>query len=105
MIASMAEKSNQFTIHNLPYGIVSTTADRRKRCATALGDWAIDLSVLWETGLFNGICGLEKNVFDNVLSFFTDSSAPAHKSLPWDRNISTNLQHCRGTVEERCEHS
>ncbi|KAB8205720.1 hypothetical protein BDV34DRAFT_195091 [Aspergillus parasiticus] len=37
-----------FTLHNIPFGVISTTSDPKPRCATALGHHAIDLSLLWK---------------------------------------------------------
>lgn len=62
----MADRSNPFTIHCLPYGVISTPGNSVRRCATAYGDWAVDLSALYEQRLFSGIPGLEQNVFASV---------------------------------------
>lgn len=62
----MADRSNPFTIHCLPYGVISTKGNSERRCATAYGDWAVDLSALFEQGLFKGVAGLEQNVFASV---------------------------------------
>ena len=32
-----------FTLDNIPFGVISTVADPRPRCATAIGDYAVDL--------------------------------------------------------------
>jgi len=55
-----------FTLHNLPYGVISTISNAERRCATAYGNWAVDLSILFNHGLFKHIPGLEHNVFANV---------------------------------------
>lgn len=33
-----------YTLHNLPYGVISTTAEPNPRCAVAIGDHALDLA-------------------------------------------------------------
>jgi hypothetical protein len=62
----MVTKRNPFTIHNLPYGIISTEDNTARRCAVAFNEWAVDLGVLWQTGLFDGIADIQENVFKNV---------------------------------------
>jgi len=44
--------TSDFPIQNLPYGIFKPTADAPARCGTAIGSYALDLSVLHETGMF-----------------------------------------------------
>ncbi|KAI1332733.1 fumarylacetoacetate hydrolase [Xylariaceae sp. FL0255] len=54
-----------FTLKNLPYGIITSRDNGKKRCATVLEDHAIDLSVLHKEGLFTKIPGLEEDLFAN----------------------------------------
>ena len=42
---------SDFSIHNLPYGIFSDTAEGMRRAGVAIGDHVVDLSVLEEKGL------------------------------------------------------
>ena len=51
-----------FPIQNLPLGVISTAAQPAKRVATAIGDFALDLSVLEEAGLLTPAPG--GRVFD-----------------------------------------
>lgn len=44
-----------FTIHNIPFGVISTTKDPRPRCATAIGRNVIDLNVFARLGRLNRI--------------------------------------------------
>lgn len=37
-----------FTLDNIPFGVISTESDPKARCATALGDYAIDLAAYWK---------------------------------------------------------
>jgi fumarylacetoacetase len=57
-----------FTLHNIPFGVISTKDNDKPRCATALGDFAIDLAMYREDRsytdsgqdlhhIFNQVCG------------------------------------------------
>lgn len=37
-----------FTLDNIPFGVISTDSNTKPRCATALGDYAIDLAAYWK---------------------------------------------------------
>ncbi|KAH6959586.1 fumarylacetoacetate hydrolase [Ilyonectria sp. MPI-CAGE-AT-0026] len=39
-------EDSPFTIHNIPFGVISTTDNDSPRCATAIGNFAIDLASL-----------------------------------------------------------
>jgi fumarylacetoacetase len=51
MIVQVSNDSD-FPIENIPFGIISTTGDPKPRPATAIGDYALDLSKI--AHLFNG---------------------------------------------------
>lgn len=57
---------NPFTIDNLPYGVISTQKNPARRCATAYGGHAVDLSVLYRADVFKDIPELIVNVFATV---------------------------------------
>jgi fumarylacetoacetase len=44
------EGGSSFTINNIPFGVISTKSDPRPRCATAIGNYAIDLAVYAQMG-------------------------------------------------------
>ena len=44
-----------FTIHNIPYGVISTEDNGKPRCATAIGDYAIDLAVYSQRGRLSSL--------------------------------------------------
>jgi hypothetical protein len=44
-----------FTVDNIPFGVVKTAKDSTPRCASAIGDYAIDLSLLAQRGNFDNI--------------------------------------------------
>jgi fumarylacetoacetase len=45
------DSQSDFTMHNLPYGIFSETAQGEKRVGVAIGDWVLDLAALEQKGL------------------------------------------------------
>jgi len=51
-----------FPIENIPFGIFSTISSPSPRVGTAIGDFVVDLSTLYEDGLFSDT-GLPLNVF------------------------------------------
>ncbi|KAG0237433.1 hypothetical protein BGW42_001009 [Actinomortierella wolfii] len=54
---------SDFSIHNIPFGVISTTENPTPRVATRIGDYAVDLSVIAQAGLID-VPGLDaKNVF------------------------------------------
>lgn len=55
-----------FTIDNLPYGVISTDDNSRKRCAVAFQDSALDLDLLYRNDFFSSIPDLKDNIFANV---------------------------------------
>lgn len=56
-------EGSPFTIENIPYGIISTNDDAKPRAATAFEEFAIDLDVLQNQGLFKEISGLPLGTF------------------------------------------
>ena len=61
--------STPFTIHNLPYGVITSRGNGSRRCATAFLDYAVDLEVLYNEGVFKGIPLLRDNVFAHVIYY------------------------------------
>lgn len=39
-----------YTVQNLPYGVIKTSAQRDARCAIAIGEHALDLAAYAKTG-------------------------------------------------------
>jgi hypothetical protein len=76
----MVQRRNPFTIHNLPYGIVSTRDNPVRRCAIAYNDWAIDLNVLQRSGLFVDVKQLPQNIFNSVSMPMTKDHADLFKA-------------------------
>ena len=49
---STVSEGSPFTLQNIPFGVFSTEQDPTPRCATAIGDFALDLRNLSKSGLF-----------------------------------------------------
>jgi len=78
--------ASDFSLANLPFGICSfpTRHQPRPRCCTILGDHVIDLSLLAEAGLFDGIDGLKSPTFifaKSTLNSFMALSRPVWKAV------------------------
>ena len=60
-------KNSEFSLDNIPFGIISTST-QPPRPATAIGDYALDLHLLAEAGLFDGplLSKVAKSVFAQV---------------------------------------
>lgn len=54
-----------FSIDNIPFGIISTSSDLAPRCATAIGDFAVDL-VKYAQGADLAALKLDPRIFANV---------------------------------------
>lgn len=63
---SVGPIGSPFTIENIPYGIISTNEDATPRAATAFEEFAVDLDVLQNQGLFREISGLPLGTFAAV---------------------------------------
>lgn len=46
-----------FTIENIPFGVITTAKERTPRCASAIGDYAIDLSLYAQWGNLDTVKG------------------------------------------------
>ena len=45
-------QDSPFTLENIPFEVISTRDDTTPRCATAVGDYAVDLRALSGAGFF-----------------------------------------------------
>lgn len=73
-------KDTDFPLQNLPFGVFAC-ATRGPRCATAIGDYAVDLSALAEAGLLSGLPFDARGVFRRPqLNAFMALSRPAWKA-------------------------
>jgi fumarylacetoacetase len=52
-----------FTLDNIPFGVISTESDPKPRCATALGDYAIDLAAYWKERTYTQLEG-SRSLYD-----------------------------------------
>ncbi|KAK5220718.1 hypothetical protein LTR72_007340 [Exophiala xenobiotica] len=62
---SLSPSSSPYTLENLPYGVISTNDNPKKRCAIAYEHSAIDIDQLFHQGFFSSITDLKE---DNVFS-------------------------------------
>ncbi|KAF9108246.1 hypothetical protein BGX29_002389 [Mortierella sp. GBA35] len=70
---------SDFSIHNIPFGVISTAHNAAPRVATRIGDFAVDLSVLAQAGLFSSVQGLHdaQGVFSQpTLNLFMSLGKP-----------------------------
>ncbi|KAI8999814.1 hypothetical protein BC832DRAFT_534000 [Gaertneriomyces semiglobifer] len=72
---------SDFPIDNIPFGVISTETDGIPRCASAIGEFALDLSALAEAGGFTGPFlgqGVAERVFSKpALNEFMSLGRPA----------------------------
>lgn len=86
MLKSWLEVSprSDFSLANLPFGIISTQKDTSQRSAVALGDWALDLRAFTNSGGFSGLSsvGHDPTVYssDN-LNAFASLGRPVHRDV------------------------
>lgn len=52
---SPALEEAPYTIHSLPYGVISTQSEPSPRCAVAIGQHAIDLAKYAKTGALSSL--------------------------------------------------
>ncbi|PTB35160.1 hypothetical protein M441DRAFT_179957 [Trichoderma asperellum CBS 433.97] len=98
--------NSPFTLHNIPFGVISTSSNTTPRCASAIGDHAIDLGILFqkaepdimlgkpapyqdfEQQTLNAFAGLPSGLRSNVRRFILDSllnnTVPFEAFLPLD---------------------
>lgn len=50
-------ETSPFTLDNIPFGVISTESNSKARCATALGDYAIDLAAYWKDRTYTQLEG------------------------------------------------
>ncbi|KAF9925836.1 hypothetical protein FBU30_004456 [Linnemannia zychae] len=65
---------SDFSIHNIPFGIISTKSNDTRRVATRIGDYAVDLAALAQAGLF-------ENVLPNAVEVFSQPTLNKYMSL------------------------
>jgi len=79
---------SHFPIQNIPFGVFSSPANKKKRVGVAIGDMILDLSIIEKQGFFNEIEGLKKNVFNQAsLNKFMSHNLDVCK------NVRKQIQH------------
>lgn len=61
-----------FTLDNIPFGVISTESDPKARCATALGEYAIDLAAYWKDRIYTQLEG-SRSLYDIFNQVFNPS--------------------------------
>lgn len=70
---------NHFPIQNIPFGVFSTSSIG-PRCGVAIGDYVVDLIVLHNAGLFNGL-PFDSSIFGNsTLNAFMELERPCWRA-------------------------
>lgn len=73
---------SDFSLQNIPFGVFSCADNKKKRCATAIGIYVVDLSVIEEAGCFDDLEGLPANVFNQeTLNAFVALPQPIWKMV------------------------
>ncbi|KAG6238402.1 hypothetical protein E4U25_001722 [Claviceps purpurea] len=75
-------QNSHFSLANIPFGIISTSADTTKRPAIAIGDYALDLKAFASAGGFSSSSDIQKHVsvFNHeFLNSFAALGRPFHR--------------------------
>ncbi|KAG6304836.1 hypothetical protein E4U45_001080 [Claviceps purpurea] len=75
-------QDSHFSLTNIPFGIISTSADTTKRPAIAIGDYALDLKAFASAGGFSSSSDIQKHVsvFNHeFLNSFAALGRPFHR--------------------------
>ncbi|OJJ07772.1 hypothetical protein ASPVEDRAFT_57044 [Aspergillus versicolor CBS 583.65] len=73
--------SHHFSVNNLPYGVASS-ASQPRQCATRLANTVIFLGVLQQSGFFDKVDSLPKNIFSNeTLNEYAALPKSAHAAV------------------------
>jgi fumarylacetoacetase len=73
--------SHHFSVNNLPYGVASS-ASHPRQCATRLANTVIFLGVLQQSGFFDKVDSLPKNIFSNeTLNEYAALPKSAHAAV------------------------
>jgi fumarylacetoacetase len=79
------DPASDFSLANLPFGIISTPADAAPHAAVAIGPWALDLKVLAAhsdfSQLFPGINGLTEAFSQPTLNTFASMGRAVHRQV------------------------
>ncbi|MEO5861752.1 MAG: fumarylacetoacetase, partial [Burkholderiales bacterium] len=105
ILKSWVESANvsdsHFPIQNLPFGIFSTASKRSPRAGVAIGDRVLDLAVLEDAHLFDGLVGSELVFNRNRLNDFIVLGKPAWRDVR--TRISELLRHDHGTLRDNAD--
>jgi fumarylacetoacetase len=77
-------KESHFSIENIPFGIISTESSSKRRPATAIGDYALDLEAFAAGNGFSGLSTIQphQSVFSEcTLNAFGRLGKPIHSAV------------------------
>lgn len=75
------DQNSDFSIHNIPFGVAVFNKEYIA-CATRIGDVVVDLATLYDFGFFDGIDGLNDNVFEAyTLNEFIELGKPVTSAV------------------------
>ncbi|KAL1632763.1 hypothetical protein SLS58_011326 [Diplodia intermedia] len=90
-------EGSPFTLANIPFGVFSTATTSQTRCATAIGDFALDLRQLGEQGVFKD---------QQVSDAFGQHDLSTFAALPRTVRTAARQQIIdaikKGSVDEKC---
>ncbi|KAF2712237.1 fumarylacetoacetate hydrolase [Pleomassaria siparia CBS 279.74] len=102
-------KHSPFTLHNIPFGVISTESNPQKRCAIAIGDYALDLPLYLERILLlpSDHRRRRRHRLDEMFGrVFSEPSLNSFAAFPWSqrRDIRNHLIEAisEGSVPESC---
>ena len=100
-VDSANRSESHFPIQNLPFGIFSTASDASPRAGVAIGDQVLDLAVLEEAGLFDGLIGLENAFNRSRLNEFIAIGKPVWRAVR--SRVSDLLRHDHATLRDNVD--
>ncbi|EED24422.1 fumarylacetoacetate hydrolase, putative [Talaromyces stipitatus ATCC 10500] len=90
-----------FTLDNIPFGVISTESNPQPRCATALGDYAIDLAAYWKDRTYAQLKG-----YRSLYAIFNQPSlnefAALDSAIRSDVRTYLATEFAAGNIPERC---
>jgi len=78
-----------FSLVNIPFGVASKISGSAPRCCTAIGDYAVDLSLLAEAGLFHQV--EEECAEYNFSAVSTFANTTLNQFMSYPKPVSNNM--------------
>ncbi|KAH8803321.1 putative fumarylacetoacetate hydrolase [Xylogone sp. PMI_703] len=93
--------TSPYTIYNIPFGVISTEANTVPRCASAIGDYAIDLKIYSELGYLSKLSSdisTDEVFSQGALNLF--ASLPSHFRKDVRQTLIEDIT--SGRIDQRC---